>query len=392
MVKLIETLRKKLPIITLEELFGYINEAEMGYIGIGYHPEDSNIVILNYTELTTFEKRWNKYTMSARGLILDLTDVLNNGKIYVLAKPFGKFPNLGEMPDYEEDIDLNDIDYVMEKMDGSLGISYFFKNEIRFATRGSFISEQAVKATEIWKKNHAEHEDLKAYVFAPATYLVEIIYPENRVVVDYGYDEKLVMLGVNYLFSDCDLNYVGLEWEASNLKMELAPKFHYTIEEMVEMKKTIPASEEGWVVIFRNGKRLKIKGDEYINVHRIMYGLSDKAKVRAWSEDDIDQYIMMLPEEFRPELESLFQELDKSLEIMKFVLDMLLRQAKESTKTRKEFALHVTSIISKELQGFMFRGYDKDDGVPVNMIKEYIYKNYKHYLEVITWRKQNQDS
>src|SRR5690606_35962873 len=119
---------------------------------VQYHPKNHDIVILNYTELTTFEKRWNKYTMSARGLILDLSHIIDTGKIYILAKPFDKFPNYGtnEIDGYEDDIDFNEIESVMEKMDGSLGISYFFDNEIHFATRGSFTSEQAIKAKEIW--------------------------------------------------------------------------------------------------------------------------------------------------------------------------------------------------------------------------------------------------
>lgn len=58
--------------------------------------------------------------MSARGLILDLTDVNNNGKIYILAKPFDKFFNYGENKDYEKDIDFSDIESITEKMDGSL--------------------------------------------------------------------------------------------------------------------------------------------------------------------------------------------------------------------------------------------------------------------------------
>src|SRR5690606_30098430 len=107
-----EILYNNLPTMTLKEFNNYKNEADNGYITIREHPEDNNLVILNYTELTTYERRWNKYTMSARGLILDLTDVNNNGKIYILAKPFDKFFNYGENKDYEKDIDFSDIESI----------------------------------------------------------------------------------------------------------------------------------------------------------------------------------------------------------------------------------------------------------------------------------------
>jgi len=380
--------------MTITDLYGYISEIEGGYIRAGYHPEDDNLVILNYTELATFEKRWNKYTMSARGLILDLTEAKNNGIVYILAKPFDKFPNYGtnEIEGYEDDISFNKIDYVMEKMDGSLGISYFFNDEIRFATRGSFISEQAIKATEIWKKNYAEHEDMRVYCSAPITYLVEIIYPENRVVVDYGDTEDLVLLGINYIFCQdisqiTDARQDSLTWEAKRVGMKLAKFYRYDLHTMLELKKNLSANEEGFIVRFSNGKRLKIKGDEYLQVHRVMYGMSDKAKVKAWSEGNINEYIMRLPEEFRGEIEDLFEELDEIASMMRFVLTLLLRQAQEVTTTKKEFALHVNSVIRKDLRGFMFKGYE--GVITMRMIKEYILKNYKDYLEVIRCKKQD---
>jgi RNA ligase len=393
--RLMKTLRRNLQTITLEELFGYINEIEGGYIRVGYHPEDNNIVILNYTELTTFERRWNKYTMSARGLILDLTDVKNNGKIYILAKPFEKFFNYGEMPDYEKDIDITRIETVMEKMDGSMGVSYFFHDEIRFATRGSFVSEQAVKATEIWRKKYAGFIHRQNYVSNPYTIITEIIYPQNRVVVDYGSKEDLVLLGIRNLHISKDFdefNLEGLKFWSYYANMPMAGIYEgKTIHDLLEDKKNISANEEGWILKFPNGKRLKVKGDEYIQAHKIMYGLSDKAKVKAWSEGELEAYIMMLPEEFRPELEGLFDELELIADMLKLTLDSILKFAQETTTTKKEFALHVNSAIAQEYRGFIFKGYGKEDGVPMPMIKDYIYKNYEHYLEVIAWKKK-QDS
>lgn len=385
-----------LPKMKLDELYGYITEIEMGYIKADYHPEDDNIVILNYTKLTTFEKRWNKYTMSARGLILDLTDVMNNGNIYVLAKAFDKFPNYGlnEINGYEDDIDFSETPVVIEKMDGSLGISYFFNNEIRFATRGSFNSKQALKATEIWRKKYAKYEDLEIYSTAPVTYLVEIIYPENRVVVDYKGKEDLVMIGTILLFSDNikDADYDHVKWEAERLKMPIATQYYLTIDKLLEIKRTLSANEEGFIIRYSNGKRLKIKGDEYLNVHGVLYGLSDKAKVGAWAENRMQEYIMILPEEFRKELEELTVNLDRILHSLKDTLTFMFMFLFEKSCDRKSFAIYVNSTVDKPYRKFMFNAYDKGV-VSEDLIREYIYKNYTDYMELIRWEhKTNQDS
>lgn len=385
-----EILYNNLPTMTLEEFNNYKNEADNGYITIREHPEDSNLVILNYTELTTYERRWNKYTMSARGLILDLTDVNNNGKIYILAKPFGKFFNYGENKDYEKDIDFSDIESVTEKMDGSLGISYFFNEEIRFATRGSFNSEQAIRATEIWKEKYADKFNWLGYMTFPYTMLTEIIYPENRVVVDYKGMEDLVMLGIINLSIAKDEPISVVKSLASNLGMPVTKEYKYDLHKLLEMKKTISANKEGWIIKFGNGKRLKIKGDEYLKVHRAVYGLSDKAKVSAWVEDNIDELIKSIPEEFREEIENLKKGLDNQLEVIKRILSAIYMNIKEYTnaskENRKDFAKMVNQVINPEYRKFMFIMLNNNDNLPDKIVKEYIFKNYEHYLgEIRTW-------
>jgi RNA ligase len=386
MESLKERLYKKLPTITLEEYEGYLNEVELGYIKANPHPEDSNLVILNYTESTTFEKRWNEYTMNARGLIIDITNAKDNGLIYILARPFGKFPNYSEMPEYEKDIDFTQIESVTEKMDGSLGISYFFNDEIRFATRGSFTSEQAIRATEIWKKKYAQHENLTHYVYSPVTYLVEIIYPEHRIVVNYGEREELVMLGTMFLFADdgIDAKYEHIEWEANRLHMPVTKNYKLSLNELLELKDKLTANEEGFVIKFKNDKRLKIKGDQYLHVHRLLHGVSDKAKFKAWSTGAMNNYIMSLPEEFRPELEEFSDKLDCVKDSLYILLQTLFEMISLHTTDKKSFALMVKQAVIKEYRKFMFEAY-KNGSVSVQEIREHIAKNYAHYLEVIKW-------
>ena len=60
------------------------------------------------------------------------------------------------------------------------------------ATRWSFTSEQAIRGMEILKRNYPVFDKVWMKEYA---YLVEIIYPENRIVVDYG-KEKITLLSV----------------------------------------------------------------------------------------------------------------------------------------------------------------------------------------------------
>jgi RNA ligase len=81
--------------------------------------------------------------------------------------------------------------HVTDKADGSLGILYPLPSGgWAMSTRGSFASEQAAHATQVLNERYGD--------FQPApgvTTLVEIVYPQNRIVLDYAGMDDLILLG-----------------------------------------------------------------------------------------------------------------------------------------------------------------------------------------------------
>jgi len=150
-----------------------------GWLRSQRHPS-ADLWIYNYTEKTQYENHWTPETLACRGLILDA----DGG---VVARPFPKFFNYGT--EQAKDLPLHEPYVVTEKMDGSLGIFYRLGGEAFIASRGSFTSEQAVEGTRMLH----EHDWT---VHPGTTPLFEIIYPSNRIVVDYGGRRDLVLLGV----------------------------------------------------------------------------------------------------------------------------------------------------------------------------------------------------
>ena len=96
--------------------------------------------IWNYSEKVQYDSLWDDITLSCRGLVTD-----DNGN--VVARPFRKFFNIeeGKHTPTEQF-------QVFEKMDGSLGILFFYGDKWVFASRGSFTSDQALKFKEIFTK------------------------------------------------------------------------------------------------------------------------------------------------------------------------------------------------------------------------------------------------
>lgn len=232
-----------------------------GYINVQKHPK-ADLYIYNYSPKSQYDRVWNEWTLACRGLIMD-------GENQIIARPFKKFFNLEELsPELlaatrtppPGDGGLFD---VYEKMDGSLGILYWINNEPFIATRGSFLSDQAIIATEMLRTKYGESIP---YLNQSKTYLFEIIYPENRIVLDYGDQRKLVLLAI------IDTK-TGEESPLELKGFEIVKKYD-GLNDLQKLKELEEANKEGFVVKFNSGYRLKIKFEEYVRIHRIVTQVS----------------------------------------------------------------------------------------------------------------------
>lgn len=224
---------------------------EARLVNVQRHPE-ADLFIYNYTPEAQFARAWTPELLMCRGLI---TDASGN----IVARPFPKFFNLEE---HEGDLPAEDFT-VTEKMDGSLGILYWLGDVPHIATRGSFTSDQALRGTEILRRLN-----LSPKIFAPGvTYLFEIIYPENRIVVDYGPHERLVFL------TAID-NETGLDVPVP-FPTEAA-KVYSGVSDVRALRAHARDNAEGYVIRFRSGLRLKVKFEEYVRLHRIVTGTNSR--------------------------------------------------------------------------------------------------------------------
>lgn len=224
------------------------------------HHEQLPVRILNYTHKTQWDHRWNAETMVCRGLIVD--DNWN-----VVQRPFGKFFNLGE---YKGELP-NEPFEVFEKLDGSLGILYFDHNDQpAIATRGSFYSAQAQRATQILREKYGNLSWNRDW-----TYLFEIVIPENRIVVDYGDTEDLYLLAIIHTKSG------GEDRETLSLASDVIPVCPSisTAEDLIELSLHDRPNHEGYVIRFQSGLRLKVKHEQYVRLHRLVTGVTPK---RVW--------------------------------------------------------------------------------------------------------------
>jgi RNA ligase len=253
---------------------------------------DGPLALYRYTDQCAFDKKWTPASLIARGLILDT----ENRR--VVATPFPKFFNYGEgqAPNAPAEPLPDEPFEVTDKVDGSLGV-IFWDGRWRVATRGSFTSNQA-KWAEQWLSRIDTSE-----LWPGDTYLAEIVFADNRIVIHYDF-QGLVLLsaydGYGEEFSRGRLLALG---KRTNWPV-VGNKEGSSIGDLLAIAKTLPADVEGFVVRFESGRRIKIKGDEYCRIHRLISRVTPLAVFEMLVEgDDIEAVKRQLPEEFHGDID-----------------------------------------------------------------------------------------
>jgi RNA ligase len=322
--------------------------------------------IYNYSRTCQYENKWDNITKSCRGLILD-----KDGN--VIAKSFDKFFNLEEHS--TEEIPNEDFE-VYEKLDGSLGILFWYQGKWILASKGSFVSEQALKGKQILNSKYNVEPIPKGY-----TTLLEIIYPENRIVCNYGDDEVLVVLSMISNASGKELDYDSLLKINEETGLPVVKKYD-GIEDYKTLKSLISKDREGYVVRFRNGFRVKIKGEEYVRLHRILTGFSN---VDIWEylkdNKNLDELLDRVPDEFdswvRNTIKDIKTEYEKLDNEYKWIFKVLMRSPQSESK--KGFAEHAKNY---KHSGILFKMFEDKE------YSHYIWKQIRPIYSKPFWQKE----
>ena len=249
------------------------------------------LTIWNYSQTTQYEGKWDEVTLQCRGLV---TDADGN----VIARPFKKFFNIEEgkhTPTSEFD--------VYEKMDGSLIIVFWYDGGWVVASRGSFTSEQAAAASKIF------FDKLDHNFSIGITYLFEFTAKWNRIVVDYGDEDNLTLLGAIRTDDETEATYEQLEMVARGANCDVVKRYN-DVKDYSTLKGIIKDNQEGYVIRFSNGDRMKIKGEEYLRLHKIMTEVSTTGIWESLKNgDDIAELLKDVPDEFYDKIDEYVEEL-----------------------------------------------------------------------------------
>lgn len=314
-----------------------------------------------------FVTRFDDYDVIDYGFVIDETFTsqmalecrgLKFGKDgRLLARPFHKFFNLGER-ERPESIDWTAPHVVLAKLDGSMVHPCMVKGELTFMTRMG-VTPQSKAALSI-----ADDSVLRLSKYgldAGMTVLFEFTSPDNRIVI--GYDKPgLTLLAVRD-------NRTGRYLQHAEL-LALADRFGVPLIESLPPSgdtgrfATAARDEsgiEGYVIVFDNGHRLKLKTAYYALRHKALSGLALEKNVLGWVADDaVDDVVPLLAptlaDRLRDYQQTVVRGVNTHLEQVAAFVD------RHRMLGRREFAQAAQGRLDKRLQPVAFALLDGKDG------------------------------
>ncbi|MFF9049931.1 RNA ligase [Streptomyces erythrochromogenes] len=371
---------------------------DAGYVTRKSHPE-LPLSIYTYTRTAQYERVWDEVTTRCRGLVAD------DETGAIVALPLPKFFNVGEhesgqpyapaLPDEPFE--------VYDKVDGSLAIVFHYAGRWRVASKGSFISAQAT-----WAQRRLDGADTAA-LRPGTTYLAEILYPQNRIVVDYGDRRDLVLLAAFRTDgTEVPLAEAATHWDGIGSVVTVWPAM--PLDELLALAEsnTLPGGSsangmdaEGFVLRFASGVRAKAKLTEYVRLHKVLTGVTARdiwrghgiqrfaglpakqlaqglnctvADIDAWGGKPLDALLEQVPDEFDHWVREVIAGLEEAAARHERAIDEAYAGLGHLTADRGAFARAVAQLPDRAVRPAMFM---RLDGRPT---------------ELTTWRRVRPDA
>jgi RNA ligase len=175
--------------------------------------------------------------------------------------------------------------------------------------------------------------------------LFEIIYPENRICVDYGTKKDLIFLSAFEIESGKEV-HPSVPFSCAETHLGCSGDFEY-------LQKLNWDNKEGFVVKFEDGFRFKIKFEEYKRLHHVIFSLSTKSiweSLRSGKDIDLDR----IPDELYSWIKKESIELKNQYQIIEKIAQDKFQQIKKLP--RKDFA---REAIQYNYSSILFKMLDK---------------------------------
>jgi RNA ligase len=310
----------------------------------------------------------------------------------IIRRPFHKFFNVGERADHLPDtFDLSKPHVILEKLDGSMIVPFMLNGEIRWGTKMG-LTDVALPAEE-FVKAVPQYADLAKYLLDMGLCpIFEWCTRKQRIVLDYGSDDLLVLTAVRNIKTGEYMTYADMDRTAAHFCVDVVRSYEPAtdMKEFLEYVKDLK-DLEGFVIRFADGHMAKVKCEWYCQIHRAKDALTqDRNIVEMILDCNIDDLKPHLPVEDRERLEVFEEDIIRRIGAIGEMLVANVKDLHRQKIDRKTFAMGLASECDPMTRSAIFTLFDDPSDareVVIKAVRNKLTKNVNYDILKTGWLK-----
>jgi RNA ligase len=260
----------------------------------------------------------------------------------IASRPFQKFFNAGERADMPlADIQISRPHYNLNKLDGSMIRPLPLSSGVRWGTKMG-ITDVAMLAEAFT----ADHEKYRAFaefcIEWDTTPIFEFCSRDNQIVLDYP-TARLVLVAMRFNHTGGYMNRPGVELFGERFDIEVVeidPVAKITDLVGYVADKKLEEGDEGVVITFEDGHRVKVKNDWYVRVHKGKEMLSSERHLIAYSfSGKMDDLLPALMPDDAKRVERYIERMHASIDEIASRTDLVYGAMRDEYATKRDFAV-----------------------------------------------------
>lgn len=353
--------------------------------------QHNNLLLIRYGKYSdvfggeediTYDEFWDMYD----GFYQECRSVvINIEKDELALTPFKKFRNLNEC---EENSTANITSKIKNakciefsnKLDGSMQSARWYENKILLA------GSMALDANNSWRlKNGYEmlnqnigYKQLitQNYNF---TFIFEYISMKDAHVVNYTKEQEgMYLIGARNTSTGEELSYGEVLEFAKRYNILTTEVYDTSFEKIINTLDKYKSSEKEGFVLNIDGYKVKIKCDDYVNIHRVLSAISSiNLIIKNIADDTFDDMLSKIPQAYRDRVLKVADVVFKYISNIDKEVNYYISNAPKENK--RNFMVYVTKNVPKNLQSYVREKYL---GREVNYIKSHSNTNCPHYKKL----------
>lgn len=306
----------------------------------------------------TPDEFWSAYDgfyMECRSVVIDITN-----ERLVLA-PFRKFRNLNEC----EETSLENVSCRIknakcvefsEKLDGSMQSARWYNGQVVMSGSMALNPAESWRLADGYMMINSNYEKMLRD-FPLLTFVFEFITQKDAHIVKYTKEQEgLYLIGIRDTVNGSEFSYRQISAIAADYDIPVPKLFNKTLTEVISELDDKKSSEAEGFVLNIDGFKVKIKYNDYVNMHKVLSAISSiNLIIKSIADGNFDDVLAKIPNAYRDRVLKIANYVFKYIKDTENEICNYYNQAPKDN--RKTFMIWVDENVPRDKRGYVRAKY-----------------------------------